>query len=453
MLNSTLPLRLHKICRSSIAASVAALACAAVPAVAQAAHARTLPPHAAPSGLRSTDVASGGRVMVGSLRGVDSTQNAFVGGLHRLRGYFDGRTHMLGAVRSADGAITIGAFDATLRGMPVRGIAITAFEPRGGSRVGIIFDYSDRIARSINPLLGRVRGMMVPSSAPGVSAAAAKPLHAIEAPDGTVDARIPAGWRTTVFGEGVFAAMGPDGSEVDQEVSVNFVDPRSSLRMPGYAVASYTTKPAEALADATQYLVQRGAPDPQLHIEHETRQTAQPGGGSAAELTGTLTLRGGRPGRFDGVALVSPLGQYGGWFLSLKMISAPAETYGRELPTLLAIFNSYHVNQGQRTEQVRENVAAGWRQTQAILQANAQVQQRNTAVFNASMASARNVQDSIDRSTSGFVHYLNDTTVLQHIPSGNTGTANRNFATGLVHADPQHFREVPVSEYQKGVDY
>jgi len=48
---------------------------------------------------------------------------------------------------------------------------------------------------------------------------------------------------------------------------------------------------------------------------------------------------------------------------------------------------------------------------------------------------------------------LNDTTVLQHIPSGNTGTANRNFATGLVHADPQHFREVPVSEYQKGVDY
>ncbi|MBC5801189.1 MAG: hypothetical protein GIX03_05850 [Candidatus Eremiobacteraeota bacterium] len=438
----------------SITASAALLACAAVPGAVSAAQGRMLPQHAAPRGLRSADVANGGRVMVGSLRGVNSTQDAFVAGLRRLRGYFDGRPHMLGAVRSANGAITIGAFDATLRGAPVRGIAITAFEPRGGSRVGILFDYSDRIARSINPLFERVRGMMVPSSAPAVSAAAVKPLHAIEASDGTVDARIPAGWRPILLRDGAFAATGPDGSEVDQEVSLNFADPRSSLAgTPGWPALPYTAEPAQALSAATRYVVQRGGPDSHLHIERETRVSVPPGMGTAAELIGTETLRGGRPGRFDGVALVSPLGQYGGWSLSVKMISAPAETFQRELPTLLAIFESYHVNQERRGEQVHENIAAGWRQTQAILQANAEVQQRNSAVFNASMANARNVQDSIDRSTAGFVHYLNDTTVLQHVPNGETGTVNQNFATGLIRADPRNFREVPVSEYQKGIHY
>lgn len=455
MLNSILRFQFQRTCRyAGITASVAALAFATIPMVAKAAHTRSLPPHAAPSGLRSTDVASGGRVMVGSLHAVDSTRSAFIAGLRCLPGYFDARPHVSSAVRSADGAITIGSFDATLRGAPVRGVAITAFEPRAGSRVGILFDYSDGIARSIDPLFRRVRRMMVPSSGPAVNAAAVKPLHVIEAPDGTVDARIPAGWRTIVFGEGAFAANGPDGSEVDQEVSLNFADPRSSLAgTPGWAAVPYTAEPAQAMAAASRYVAQRGGPDAQLHIERETRVSVPPEMGTAAELIGTETLHGGRPGRFDGVALVSPLGQYGGWSLSVKMISGPLETYQHELPTLLAIFGSYHVNQGRRGEQVHENIAAGWRQTQAILQANAEVQQRNSAVFNASMANARNVQDSIDRSTAGFVHYLNDTSVLQHIPSGETGAVSQNFATGLIRADPQHFREVPVSEYQKGVDY
>jgi hypothetical protein len=68
------------------------------------------------------------------------------------------------------------------------------------------------------------------------------------------------------------------------------------------------------------------------------------------------------------------------------------------------------------------------------------------------MSHARSVQDGVDRSTAGFTRYLSDTTVMQS-SSGARGTVNDSFAQNVVANDPQNFRVVPVSEYQKGVDY
>ncbi len=124
------------------------------------------------------------------------------------------------------------------------------------------------------------------------------------------------------------------------------------------------------------------------------------------------------------------------------------DRYRTDFPLMTAIFNSYNVDQGVRHQQVQATIQQDEAATQrgtAMMQAT---QARNSAVFNASMDHARSVQQSIDRSTSGFDHYLNDTTVLQG-PNGRT-TENANFAQSVVNGDPQHFRVVPVSEYRSG---
>ncbi len=69
------------------------------------------------------------------------------------------------------------------------------------------------------------------------------------------------------------------------------------------------------------------------------------------------------------------------------------------------------------------------------------------------MASARSAQDSIDRSTAGFVHYINDTTVVNNAATGTQRTISASTAQGLVSANPQQFSTVPVSQYRKGVNY
>jgi hypothetical protein len=73
--------------------------------------------------------------------------------------------------------------------------------------------------------------------------------------------------------------------------------------------------------------------------------------------------------------------------------------------------------------------------------------------FESAMANARASRDAMDKSTAGFIHYINGTSVLQHNPSGLRGTLDANLASALEQADPQHFSVVPLKEYIKGVDY
>ena len=67
-----------------------------------------------------------------------------------------------------------------------------------------------------------------------------------------------------------------------------------------------------------------------------------------------------------------------------------------------------------------------------------------------SMAAARASQAAIDRSTSGYVHYLNGTDVVEHLGTGERGTLDGGFAQGLAREDPQNFRIVPMTQYNAG---
>lgn len=151
----------------------------------------------------------------------------------------------------------------------------------------------------------------------------------------------------------------------------------------------------------------------------------------------------GVPERFFGYVGVSPIMAMGGYNVTMFVMSGPQSTMPKNAATLAAIFRSYAVN-----GQVLAGQAAASEQTTLGIahQAIANID----ATGAASMANAANVQAGIDRSTSGFVHYLNGSDVVEHIGSGARASVDADFAQNLAASDPQNYRVVPMSQYRAG---
>jgi hypothetical protein len=419
-----------------------------------------LPVRPVPAGLHAVAGNAGGRILEGSLPGGGSSDDAFRSALARVRTYFDRPPHVVGAVRSNDQTLTLALFKATLGGAPVGGYVLTTYVARGTSRVDVLFDRVSRAQQSLRPMLAQIAAMH-PANAGDEPRGTVAALHKAVSPDGSVHVLLAAGWRAPIFAQGQFGALGPDEAEVDQEIGVPLQDPSGPMyrqeqqlsastggRIPNqYIGVPYTNDVERAFLAVSSALMARGVQPPaQISIAHVSPSRSHDGG-TSAEITGT-SVRKGTTYRFDGIILVTPPNQMGGWIMYVKMIQAPAEHWGRDLPTLLAIFDSYNVDQRVRNGQVAETLEAdreGAARGQAFMSA---ARSRNAAVFDASMSHARSVQDGIDRSTSGFVHYLNDTTVIENA-NGARATADAGFAQSVVDNDSQ-FRIVPVSEYRSG---
>lgn len=123
----------------------------------------------------------------------------------------------------------MGLFRATLHSQPVAGLELVTYGKRGGSRVAVIFDRPADLRTSLHSLLAQLAAM-TPESDPATPAAIAE-LHPLVSPDRSIRIGLPAGWTPKVFAQGQFAAAGPHGEEVDQEVSILFVDPRGQQYM------------------------------------------------------------------------------------------------------------------------------------------------------------------------------------------------------------------------------
>jgi hypothetical protein len=407
--------------------------------------------------------APAGHVLLGTAT-ASSAPALLRAGLDDARAAFGSAPVVAGASRSTDDTLTVALFRAQRAGVAYGGLVLATFVRGGESKIAIVYDRADRFAASAPALIRTVVAAETPA---GTQPAPA--MHDVVASDNSVRARLPDGWTTHTFGQGMFAASGPDAAEVDQEIAARLIDPRSpvfqqalqlqqEMHQPANPLATpygipltYQPDPVRAFVALSRLLAQiQHQADPAITIERTIAQNGQPGI-RATEISGTDTVRGTRM-RFDGIVGVTPANQNGAWTLSVKMISAPVDRFARDLPTLAAIYNSYEVNQQQMGAEVAQTIAsdrAGMARGLAMAQAT---QSRDAAVFDASMSHARSVQDGVDRSTAGFTRYLSDTTVMQS-SSGARGTVNDSFAQNVVANDPQNFRVVPVSEYQKGVDY
>jgi hypothetical protein len=430
--------------RSSFAFTVAvAAALASSPVVP--AGADQLPPRARPSGLHEMNGPSGGRILEGTL-GAGSSAGSLRDEVRRTSGYFDAAPELTSIVQSRDGRVTMAQFTATLERSPIAGLLVIVRDGNH-SRVALLFDRQRDIAQSIRPMVASLQT----GGTAGASSAAMPALRPMRSPDGSILAALPQDWTLKRFENGQLVAIGPDGAEVDQEIPFQLLDPRSPLQnMPGAIRLSYAPQPASMLVAALERAGRNSGSPMDIHVERAGPIQNQQGA-LVQQLAGTNT-KAGVAHRFEGVVALSQPNQYGGYMLSVKMVSAPTATYAHDFPLLTAIYNSYRVDQNREAQITSAYVQYTKEQTERSLAQMAAVRAQNDATFYASMQNAHAVQDSIDRSTAGFVNYLGDRNVVSG-PSGGHVTMDDGYAQAVVRSDPQEFRIVPVSDYRKGVDF
>ncbi len=426
--------------------------------------------------MRGVDV-GGGRILTGSIENANSPDAAFREGLSHLRGYFGSLT-LQSVVRSKDGATMMGSFGGELEGVRIGGLALSSYRSGGGSEFAVLFDEQSRFSKTLPSLVSRLQHMPPPAIARAAPAKAAAPENlaaeirnvrttSYVSNDGTLSAKVPTGWKIKDFAEGALVADGPDGSEVVVGLGLQCVDPRGQLYQSNLALAREMRTPRDPGAGLG--IVAEYSPDPAAayravalalarasHASLEFTSTSEktisaPGGFHEAEVTGT-SVQNGKQLRFDDLVGVGPLGQYGGYSVTVTGTVAPTARFQADEPEMGATLAGYHLNEAQRTAQVQANIAAGWAASRAGIANMNATTARDQATVNASMQNARAAQDGIDRSTAGFVKYLSGTDVVQR-SDGTHLDVSAGTSQALQSFDPQHYTSVPVSQYVKGVDY
>jgi len=444
-----------------------------------------------PAGFRVVSDASGGRILEGTLGRVNGLSGAFGATLRRANGYFGNTLQLVGAVRSRDGRTIMGLIRARLGGTAVMGLAVSGIDPKGGGLGAVLFDSSQRFPKSVGSMVTRLAQTPVApassaASRSGSNVAAADALKeaiaklklsTVRAQDGTVEARIPEGWRVVQLGRGTLMTTGPDEAETICGVTISLLDPRGSAaqqnaayaRQTGMAAPSvgllvpYTGDIRQSYVQVQQRLAQSAhQPAPAItfsQVKTLPSMTQQGVTAYQAELVGT-SVANGKSMLFDSMVMYGRPAPNGLWTMVITGIAAPPDRFSTLVPQMVAIVSSYQMNAGTRFAQVKHDVdvgnqitANGMAMVQHNIQVNNEIGRQNQARVDASMANARAVQDGIDRSTAGFVNYLRGTDYVRDTSTGSQALVSQSASSALTRFDPQHYESVPISQYVKGVNY
>lgn len=175
-------------------------------------------------------------------------------------------------------------------------------------------------------------------------------------PDGSGSITLPAGWRLTSAQRAAAEAAGPNGEGVALGITMPVGPPQ--IAAPGVLAGPYM-RPPQAFGFVTgqggsQVLrILAVQPSPPLTY-----------GGEAAYLLADLNHLG-RPYRAFALVNTAPL-QGGYWQYYLTMLLAPPDVFPRSLPTMVEIWKSWGISQGEmnrRTEQALVTI----KETEAIM--------------------------------------------------------------------------------------
>lgn len=427
--------------------------------------------------LSAQDGPQGGHILSEEVGGASSAATVLQTGLRRLRGPLE-EGRLMDGVRSKDGRTLIAPFRARWRGTPVAGLIVAAYDPYGHSRLSALFDDPKRLPQTLRPMMAALNGLTREAmerhrpkgggtGGPDYNAYAAAArrvsLSRTAFPDGTASIGVAPSFTATLMQQGTFNGGAPDGAYLNVYMAGGFLDPNGSVvqqekrmnggqipNIPGQMVLDYDPNPLNAWKRRLETLIaQRGGESPDIQVQHDTAS------GNRHVVSGTMTLNG-EPFVFSGVllGLGRPPSAEGYWNISITMLAAPAAHADKDMPALIAMRDSERVDLERVRQTVMENIRASQSAFAAWSRAShegAMDSMRRT--FESSMRNAATVQESIDRSAAGMIHYVQGAAVLEHLSSGRAGVTDGGAAEAIAHEDPEHFRVVPVSEYVKGRDF
>jgi hypothetical protein len=175
-------------------------------------------------------------------------------------------------------------------------------------------------------------------------------------PDGSGSITLPAGWRLTSAQRAAAEAAGPNGEGVALGITMPIGPPQ--IAAPGVLAGPYM-RPPQAFG-----FVAGQIGSPVLAILDVQPSPPLTHGGEAAYLLADLNHLG-RPYRAFALVNTAPL-QGGYWQYYLTMLLAPREVFSRSLPTMVEIWKSWGISQGEMNRRT-DRALATIKETEAIM--------------------------------------------------------------------------------------
>ena len=286
--------------------------------------------HPLPSGFNVTARSGTGQAITAALNGQRSARAAFLGAMRGISPYFDKRPVLVSAVGDPKDQQLQAFFRASYQGAPVRGLAVVTTQS-----AAIFFDRDAQFPRSL-PVLAKQASAAMPK-AQGAGPAAVPQLTRTPLPDGSGSIGLAPGWRIGDSYKGALDAAGPDGELLSLGIANQILPSmpgRGPFRPPWPAFQMYvnfTNKGALANGQMSLRLIEQ-LPQPYPN-------------GQSAWLAFEATSAGKTRRGLAWVAVARLPSDIGAWFFYFSLASAPREIFGRQLPTMVAMWKSWGVNQ------------------------------------------------------------------------------------------------------------
>ncbi len=160
------------------------------------------------------------------------------------------------------------------------------------------------------------------------------------------------------------------------------------------------------------------------------------GGGKTYFLAGTIDTHDskGAANIWVQISLSTPMA-LGAYQLEVSQLVVPKSLAAEESNTVAGIFDSYHPNVG------------------AIVWQGEEEGRLRHQVFSSAMSNVARGIDASDRAAQGMSDFLRGNTVIRDTLTNGHATVSDDLANGLIDANPGRIEAVPLSDYQRGIDY
>ncbi len=465
--SSSLPAVLHR------ATVCTVLAASCISGAAQA----TRPAGTSADVLKFIDLPGGGHVVYGSLDDVSTMPQAMGFMLRQVHGHFGDRPQVGRFFQSKSGDSLATFFTLTAKkqdGKPTSGLVIVAMPAGTHPAAAVLFDNSDRFAKTEPTLMAKLTDAWRKQSEQsaqahaaghgsevnrGAQAAAAPvpPMRAQSVGDGTSSISLPAGWTITGSGAGQVHVAGPHGEGIHMGVMIqNIYDPRNPRAASLVRYMQMGHNPVIVCPRTNDMVSDYVCVSKQFRaLQHKPPMDFNPTQVTPMQNGGAVVLA--KVDEHDGVGAkivklqiaAMPEGPQGGWVMTLFSEVAPEQVASQQWPTINAIAASY-----------RQNGRALFAQSEAIVndiharsELNTKLAQGRSEQNDEHNRSVEQYWDDNAKYNKSFENYQLDRSTIATTDNEYHGTFDNRTADALVQSNPDRFQYVQTRDLLKGIDY
>ena len=304
-----------------------------------------------PNGFhRAKGTKGSGQVLYVQIKKARSATRELARALDKLSTYFDASLTSLQGFRDNRDQQAQISFASSFAGHAIAGVAVSSVRDHAGV-VGIVFDRSDVLRKTIRPLLTELESATAPV------ARRHRPQkvrwHTAYFPDGSGKIRLPQGWRITSSYQGGVDVVGTQGERMSLGIGLPIPTPEAARNpytgtLMSAAVISYPTDPVTALRRLVPQMAQAVArTNPQsprignIRVVEFT-PVQSPTHGRAAFILYDVSLNR-APYRVLSFMDCSPAVS-GYWTFYYSTVGAPRNQFATKLPIMMQAWSAWNVN-------------------------------------------------------------------------------------------------------------